>query len=69
MKELQKMQEYLSKLKFHIDYQYENEQVWISYHRGETIDVDTDKKTVIISQPFDADVVVTTLEDLKNELN
>ena len=69
MTELQQMQEYLSKLKFHIDYQYKNEQVWVSYHRGETIDIDTDTGIVTISQPFDADMAVTSLEDLQNELN
>ena len=68
MRELQKIQEYLSKLKFHIDYQYENEQVWVSYWRGETIELDTDKTIVTISQPFEVDIIITTLNGLKNEL-
>ena len=68
MKEIEKIKEYLSTLKFHIDYKYENEIVWISYYRGETIEMDTDIGTVTIVEPFMEDETFTTLEELKMRL-
>jgi hypothetical protein len=67
--ELQKVQQYLVSQKFYIDYQCGNEQVWISDHRGETIEIDTDKSTVTVSYPFDTDKIFNTLEELKGELD
>ena len=68
MTELQKIQQYLTSLKFYIDYQYENEQIWASSHIGADIFIDTDTTTVSISRAFVDDVVVTTLEGVKKEL-
>lgn len=67
-KEIEKIQEYLVSKKFYIDYQYENEQVWMSNHRGETLDVDTDKGVVVLSRAFKEDLTFTKLIDLKKEL-
>ena len=69
MKEIEKIKEYLSTLKFHIDYKYENEIVWISYYRGETIISDTNTGEFTVEQPFDIDRTFTTLEGIKSELN
>ena len=68
MTEIEKIKEYLSELKFHIDYKCENEIVWISYHRGETIEMDTDTGEVTIIEPFMEDETFTTLEELKTRL-
>lgn len=68
MLEIEKIKEYLSELKFHIDYKFENEIVWISYHRGETIEMDTDTGEVKIIEPFMEDETFTTLEELKTRL-
>lgn len=68
MTEIEKIKEYLSILKFHIDYKYENEIVWISYHRGETIEMDTNTGEVTIIEPFMEDEIFTTLEQIKTRL-
>jgi len=68
MNEIEKISLYLSQLKFHVDYRCENEIVWISYHRGETIEMDTDKGSVTIVEPFMEDETFTTLEELKTRL-
>lgn len=67
-KEIKKIQDYLVSKKFYIDYQYENEQVWMSNHRGEALDVDTDKGVVVLSRAFKEDLSFTKLDDLKKEL-
>lgn len=68
MTEIEKIKEHLSELKFHIDYKYENEIVWISYHRGETIEMDTNTREVKVIEPFMEDEIFTTLKELKKRL-
>ena len=68
MTEIQQIQQYFTSQKFYIDYQYENEQVWVNRHRGETIVADTNTGEFKIEQPFDIDRTFTTLEGIKSEL-
>ena len=68
MTEIQKIQQYLTSQKSYIDYQYDNEQVWMSNHRGEVLDIDTDKGIAVLSRAFSEDLIFTTLDDLKKEL-
>ena len=69
MTEIKQIQHYLTSQKFYVDYQYENEQVWVSRHRGETIVADTNTGEFTVEQPFDIDRTFTTLEGIKSELN
>lgn len=68
MTEIQKIQQYLTSKKFYVDYQYENEQVWVSSHRGETIAANTDTGEFIVKQPFVEDRTFTSLEGIKSVL-
>lgn len=69
MTEIKQIQHYLTSQKFYVDYQYKNEQVWVSRHRGETIVADTNTGEFTVEQPFDIDRTFTTLEGIKSELN
>jgi ArsR family metal-binding transcriptional regulator len=68
MTEIEKITHFLLDLKFHQDYRYENEIIWISYHRGETIVMDTNAGTVTVEEPFMEDEIFETLGELECRL-